>query len=107
MSPSTWLRNRTSQSVTSARSRRRPLAPRFRPQFEVLERRDVFTHMLLVTNTLDSGPGSLRYEIAAAGNGKDTIGFAPSLNGQTIMLTSGALFVSRQQNLTIQGPGAG
>jgi hypothetical protein len=59
---------------------------------------------LTVTSTADSGPGSLRNEIAAAKN-KDTIVFAPSLDGQTITLTSGELDLTK--NLTIQGPGAG
>jgi hypothetical protein len=59
---------------------------------------------LTVTSTADSGPGSLRYEIAAA-RSKDTIVFAPSLDGQTITLTSGELDLTK--NLTIQGPGAG
>lgn len=57
---------------------------------------------LTVTNNFDSGAGSLRAEIAAAQSGA-TIVFAPSLDGQTIKLTSGELHVS--QNLTIQGPG--
>ena len=57
-----------------------------------------------VTNTNDSGAGSLRAAIAAAANG-DTIDFAPALNGQTITLTSGALTIT--QSLTISGPGAG
>jgi predicted outer membrane repeat protein len=59
---------------------------------------------LTVTNNLDSGAGSLRAEIAAAKN-KDTIVFAPSLNGQAITLTSGQLEISK--SVTIQGPGAG
>jgi hypothetical protein len=59
---------------------------------------------LTVTNNLDSGAGSLRADIAAARNG-DTIVFAPSLNGQTITLTSGELLI--QKKLTIAGPGAG
>ncbi|HJQ23244.1 MAG TPA: HYR domain-containing protein [Blastocatellia bacterium] len=53
-----------------------------------------------VTNTNDSGPGSLRQAIADAASG-DTITF--SVTG-TITLTSGALAVAK--NLTIQGPGA-
>jgi hypothetical protein len=56
-----------------------------------------------VTNNLDSGPGSLRADIAAAQSG-DTVNFSPSLDGQTITLTSGNLAISN--NLTIQGPGA-
>jgi hypothetical protein len=58
---------------------------------------------LTVTNTLDSGTGSLRAEIAAAHKG-DTIKFAPSLVGQTITLTSGELLIKRE--VTIVGPGA-
>jgi len=53
-------------------------------------------------NSFDSGPGSLRAEIAAA-QSNDTIEFDPSLNGQTITLTSGQLDIAR--NLIIQGPG--
>jgi hypothetical protein len=51
-----------------------------------------------VTTTADSGPGSLRNAIAAAGSG-DTIVFSSSLAGQTIQLTSGQLSIG--QNLTI------
>jgi hypothetical protein len=58
---------------------------------------------LTVLNNLDSGPGSLRAEIAAAKSG-DTINFLPKLDGQTITLTSGELLVT---GVTIQGPGAG
>jgi predicted outer membrane repeat protein len=75
----------------------------FRPRLEALEGRDV-PSTLTVTNNLDSGPGSLRGEIAAAKN-KDTIVFDPSsLKGQTITLTSGQLEISK--SLTIQGLGA-
>jgi hypothetical protein len=56
-----------------------------------------------VTTTADSGAGSLRAAIAASAAG-DTINFDPSLNGQTITLTSGALMITH--NLTISGPGA-
>ncbi len=52
-----------------------------------------------VTNTTDSGPGSLRDTIAAATNG-DTIDFAPALNGATITLTSGSILIVTKQ-LTI------
>lgn len=47
-----------------------------------------------VTNTDDSGPGSLRDAISAAING-EVIDFAPALNGATITLTSGHLLISR------------
>jgi hypothetical protein len=70
---------------------------------------------LTVTNTHDSGPGSLRAAIAAAGSGEtitfepsldgETITFEPSLDGQTITLTSRELDIAR--SLDIEGPGAG
>jgi len=55
---------------------------------------------ITVTNTHDSGPGSLRQALAAAGDG-DTINFAVT---GTIGLTSGELFVDK--NVAISGPGA-
>nr|MBP7693866.1 right-handed parallel beta-helix repeat-containing protein [Anaerolineales bacterium] len=55
-----------------------------------------------VTNTNDSGAGSLRQAIAAAGSG-DTIVFNLATPA-TITLTSGALNLNK--NLTITGPGA-
>jgi hypothetical protein len=58
----------------------------------------------LVTNASDSGAGSLRQALMDASDG-DTIRFDPSLNGQTITLTSGELSVNK--NVTISGPGAG
>ena len=45
------------------------------------------TGAITVTTTNDSGPGSLRQALADANDG-DTINFDPSLNGQTITLTS-------------------
>jgi hypothetical protein len=57
-----------------------------------------------VTNTNDSGAGSLRAAIAASASG-DTIDFAPALNGQTIILSSGRLVIDKA--LTISGPGTG
>jgi predicted outer membrane repeat protein len=98
-----WLRNR----MTGRPPMRRPAAgtptARFRPQLEVLEGRDV-PSTLTVTSAADSGTGSLRAEIAAAQPG-DTIVFSPSLDDQTIKLTSGELAINK--SLTIQGPGAG
>jgi predicted outer membrane repeat protein len=58
---------------------------------------------LTVTNNLDSGSGSLRNVVNKARSG-DTIVFAPSLDGQTITLTSGELLIKK--NITINGPGA-
>jgi hypothetical protein len=94
---SSWLRNR---------KRHGPLArrPAFRPALEVLDDRCLLS-TLTVTNTQDSGKGSLRYEIAHAAKNKDTIVFAPSLSGQTITLTSGELDIPT--SLTIQGPSPG
>src|SRR4028119_318242 len=54
---------------------------------------------ITVTNTNDSGPGSLRNAIASAASG-DTIKFASSLGNKTILLTSGQLFINK--NLTIE-----
>jgi hypothetical protein len=54
----------------------------------------------MVTNTNDSGPGSLRQALADANDG-DTIEFAVS---GTIGLTSGELLVDK--GITISGPGA-
>src|SRR5437660_3069362 len=55
---------------------------------------------ITVTNTNDSGPGSLRQALAAANDG-DTITFAVT---GAINLTSGELVINR--NITISGPGA-
>jgi hypothetical protein len=55
---------------------------------------------ITVTNTNDSGPGSLRQALANANNG-DTIDFAVT---GIIGLTSGELLVNKV--LTISGPGA-
>jgi len=61
----------------------------------VTARADIVT----VTNTNDSGPGSLRQALSVANDG-DTIDFA--VNG-TITLTSGELLVN--DSITISGPG--
>src|SRR4051812_39142890 len=55
---------------------------------------------ITVTNTNDSGPGSLRQALANANKG-DTITFAVT---GTITLTSGGFLVTK--NVTISGPGA-
>jgi hypothetical protein len=56
-----------------------------------------------VTNTNDSGAGSLRQALADVVDG-DTINFDSALNGQTITLTSGELLVNK--SIRINGPGA-
>jgi hypothetical protein len=56
-----------------------------------------------VTNTNDSGPGSLRQALADAHNG-DTISFDSSLNGRNIGLTNDELVIDK--NITINGPGS-
>ena len=69
----------------------RPMRQRrsFVPQFEPLEDRSL-PSTLTVLNTQDGGAGSLRDAIARAKDG-DTIAFAPSLAGQTIVLTNSEL----------------
>src|SRR5215471_850415 len=58
-------------------------------------------NIIVVTNTNDSGPGSLRQALVDANDG-DTID-ATGVSG-TILLTSGGLSVTK--NVTISGPGA-
>ncbi len=58
---------------------------------------------LTVTNTNDSGPGSLRQLVDGAAGG-DTIEFSPSLADSTITLTSGQISIN--SDMTIQGLGA-
>src|SRR5215472_1339085 len=60
------------------------------------------SNTIVVTNTNDSGSGSLRDALAAANDG-DTID-ATGVSG-TILLTSGELQINH--NVTINGPGAG
>jgi hypothetical protein len=60
----------------------------------------IYANTITVTNTNDSGPGSLRQALADANDG-DTIEFAVS---GTIGLTSGELLVDK--SITISGPGA-
>src|SRR5262245_11155961 len=74
----------------------------FLPLLECLEDRTL-PSTLTVLNNLDKGAGSLRDAITNAKSG-DTIVFAPSLDGQTITLTSDQLTINK--SLDIEGPGA-
>lgn len=74
---------------------------RLLPQVLALEERVLFS-TFSVLNLNDSGPGSLRAELAAANSGADTIIFAHGLHG-TITLAS-ELQVT--QSVMINGPGA-
>jgi hypothetical protein len=73
-----------------------------RPRLEALEDRTC-PSTLTVLNASDHDPDSLRAVAAAASSG-DQIVFDPTLDGQTITLTSGQLFLNK--DLTIAGPGA-
>lgn len=61
----------------------------------------IYTADTFVTSTADSGAGSLRQLIADAQDG-ETIGFDPSLSGQTIQLDDD---INIQQNITIVAHG--
>src|SRR5262245_42380613 len=82
--------------------RRHPRCRAFLPRLEALEDRTVPSE-LTVLNNLDKGAGSLRDAIAHVHDG-DTVKFDPSLVGQTITLTSGALVI--KNSVKIIGPGA-
>jgi hypothetical protein len=72
------------------------------PRLEALEDRTLLS-TFTVSNTADSGAGSLRAAIAGAASG-DTIVFSNRLAAQTITLTSGELAITK--NLSISGLGA-
>ena len=61
-----------------------------------------YADIITVTNTNDSGPGSLRQALADA-NDSDTINFDPALNGQAITVTTAELVID--DSITISGPG--
>ncbi|MFI5455452.1 MAG: choice-of-anchor Q domain-containing protein [Isosphaerales bacterium] len=75
-----------------------------RPLLEVLEDRTLL-NVDFVSNTHDSGTGSLRAAISSA-SPEDTIAFASGVTGTiTLSANSGPLDIT--QNLDIEGPGAG
>ena len=83
------------------RTRGRRAKPRAQLGLELLEDRRMLSNFV-VTNTDDSGAGSLR---AALSSGSTTsVTFAPYLSGQTIVLTSGQLVIN--QDVSITGLGA-
>jgi hypothetical protein len=100
---SRWLRH-AAPSCRRQKTHRKPahFGRSFLPRLEILEDRTVLS-TVTVTNAADSGDGSLRAVIAAAQSG-DQIVFDPSLQGQTITLTSGQLALTK--SLDIEGPGA-
>jgi hypothetical protein len=60
-----------------------------------------------VMNTNDDGPGSLREQVSLAipSTGVDTIQFDNSINGDTIFLTTGGIFVGNPLVIIGNGPG--
>ena len=60
--------------------------------------KETITTGTVVTNTQNSGAGSLRQVIADANPG-DTITFDPSLSGMTITLTTGELLIGKDLNI--------
>jgi hypothetical protein len=104
MTARTWIRHLFARPTVA-----RAAKPRtgYRLTLESLETRYV-PSTLVVTNLSDtgvSGDGSLRGEIAAAASG-DTITFADSLAGQTIMLDPAKGQLELSKDLTINGLGA-
>src|SRR5262245_35303274 len=62
-----------------------------------------YANIITVTNTNDSGPGSLRQALADARD-SDTIDFHHSLKGQTITLASGELVIGANMAIIGLGP---
>src|SRR4051812_1483210 len=73
-----------------------PLGPRFETKPHAL-----LATTVTVTNTDDAGTGSLRQAIIDAAPG-DIVQFDPSIAGQTIVLSTGAIEIDKA--LTINGP---
>lgn len=112
------LFNRLSSRMVRRTGRVRTPRPRWRfvrPCLEVLEDR-LAPAAFVVTNTADSGTGSLRAAIDAANaaGGSNTITFAPAVAGQTITASANdtnhpfafgptAFVIAKGDNLTIAG----
>src|SRR5262249_2412226 len=109
-----WLRHIARRVFGNSQQRRGTIARRKtaerHPTLETLEDRSVPT-TFTVTNTNDTGAGSLRNAVAQANAniGADTIVFSSLFNtAQTITLTSGVITFAGDTNLTtVTGPGAG
>jgi hypothetical protein len=96
-----WISG-TRPSRKQRRRQRTQVRKRTRLTLEALEDRTLLTTTLTVTNTNDSGTGSLRAAITTANQTSgDTIQFAPNLAGQQFTLTSGELLIT--SSMTIQG----
>jgi parallel beta-helix repeat protein/predicted outer membrane repeat protein len=100
-----WVRVHSS----TARRSNRP-APSLAPAVMALESR-VLLSSYTVTNTNDSGSGSLRYEVGLANSdgNADSITFDPTVfaTPQTITLTSGQIDLNDVGGLSITAPTAG
>jgi hypothetical protein len=93
----------TRRRNTQARELRRGKVRRgVAPGLDSLEGRTLLS-TLLVTSTLDSGPGSLRQAVQDSVRG-DTILFTPITEGQPVQLLTGPIRI--RHDLTIQGLGS-
>jgi hypothetical protein len=98
--------------IRMSNNRRKPgpnaIRGRLRPTLMEMERRELLS-ALTVSNTNDSGAGSLRAAVVQANSdgGGDTIVFSSLFSTpQTITLTSGQLELTGAATTTITGPGA-
>lgn len=100
------IRNRGGVSRRASQPGRQ--GARFRPRPELLERRELLAAAIFeVTNTNDSGDGSLRSAVLAANEnpGADVIKFARGVHGEIELdAANGELAIT--DDLTIRGPGA-
>jgi hypothetical protein len=87
-------------ALSSGRPCHRAARVRFQPTVDLMEGRTLLS--ILVSNTDDSGPGSLRAAIAQADTTPGTITFDPSVTGTINLLSA---LPDLNANITIQGPG--